>query len=121
MTTHEGVVLIGDSDQITSALYQRVLRMSFDVIVAGDAETVLELLETESVMVLVLEVAIFGPDWDRLALVGHACSVRGIQLVICSTIDERRRGAALGAAAYLVKPTLPTTLLETIRLVIGAH
>jgi DNA-binding response OmpR family regulator len=118
MTTPEGVVLIGESDQITSALYQRVLRASFDVIVAGDAERVLQILEATSITVLVLEVAMFNLDWDRLALVSNLCATRGIQFVICSTHDERRRGVLLGAAAYLVKPTLPTTLMETIRLVI---
>ena len=41
-----------------------------------------------------------------------------IPVVLCSTLDERKRGMEMGAAAYLVKPVLPTTLLKTLRQVI---
>jgi DNA-binding response OmpR family regulator len=46
------------------------------------------------------------------------CAAQGIPLIVCSTLDERRRGIALGAAAYLVKPTLPATLLATLQQVL---
>lgn len=81
----------------------------------------LELLRTTPIAALVLEPAIFAaPGWDGLATISHMCAALGIPLIVCSTLDERRRGIALGAAAYLVKPTLPATLVATLRQVIGS-
>jgi DNA-binding response OmpR family regulator len=116
----ELVVLIGEPDPVTCELYQRTLRTTFQVLTAVDAETLLRLLGTHPLAALVLEPVIFGWwNWERLAAVSRICAGRGIPLIVCSTQDERRRGSALGAAVYLVKPTLPTTLLETVHQVIG--
>ena len=46
---------------------------------------------------------------------------RDILLVLCSTLDERRRGIELGATMYLVKPTLPTTLPGALQAVIKSR
>jgi DNA-binding response OmpR family regulator len=121
MTATGNVVLIGEPDQATNTLYQRALGTTFTVISASDEETMLELLRTTPIAALVLEPAIFAaPGWDGLATISHMCAALGIPLIVCSTLDERRRGIALGAAAYLVKPTLPATLVATLRQVIGS-
>ncbi|HET7080630.1 MAG TPA: hypothetical protein VFM49_24605 [Chloroflexia bacterium] len=121
MTATGNVVLIGEPDQATNTLYQRALGTTFAVITASDEETMLELLRTTPIAALVLEPAIFAaPGWDGLATISHMCAALGIPLIVCSTLDERRRGIALGAAAYLVKPTLPATLVATLRQVIGS-
>ncbi len=121
MTATGNVVLIGEPDQATNTLYQRALGTTVAVITASDEETMLELLRTTPIAALVLEPAIFAaPGWDGLATISHMCAALGIPLIVCSTLDERRRGIALGAAAYLVKPTLPATLVATLRQVIGS-
>jgi DNA-binding response OmpR family regulator len=115
MATPAPVVLIGDPDQATSALYQRVLSASFEVLVAADEASIQHHLTNQHIAVLVLEWALFGEDnWERIAAMSRVCTERHVHLVICSTYDQRRRGADYGVAAYLVKPTLPATLLETI-------
>lgn len=92
----------------------------FDVITACDVETILRMLRTHPSAALVLEPAIFAPySWEPLTEISWVCAARTFPLVICSTLDERRRGFELGAAAYLVKPTLPATLLDTLRQVVG--
>jgi DNA-binding response OmpR family regulator len=119
MTATDRVVLIGEPDQATSELYQRALHAAFDVITAPDEDTLLHLLRTLPIAALVLEPAIFAArGWERLAAISCVCAERAIPLVVCSTLDERRRGIGLGVAAYLVKPTLPATLLDTLRHVI---
>ena len=121
MTATGDVVLIGEPDQATNMLYQRALGAAFTVIAASDEETMLDLLRTTPIVALVLEPAIFAASgWDGLATISHMCTAQGIPLIVCSTLDERRRGIALGAAAYLVKPTLPATLVATLRQVIGS-
>lgn len=113
-------VLIGEPDQATSALYQRTLGGSFDVVTAGDSVTLLELLHSRPLAAVVVEPALFPPNsWEQLEAFARACEEAGTRLVICSTQDERRRGRELGVAAYLVKPTLPATLLATLQQLTG--
>jgi DNA-binding response OmpR family regulator len=116
MDDHPSIVVIGEPDQATSALYQRTLGGVFTVLAAHDDVTILELLRSHPVAAVVIEPALFAANsWEQLQTVGRACAEAGTALVICSTQDERRKGRDLGAAAYLVKPTLPATLLETLR------
>jgi DNA-binding response OmpR family regulator len=113
-------ILIGEPDQATAQLYVRFLRDAFDVIGVSDERSLLHALDSYSIAALVLEPAMLGAGtWEELTPISHECAARGIPLVICSTQDERRRGVEFGAAAYLVKPTLPATLLDTLRQVIG--
>jgi DNA-binding response OmpR family regulator len=120
MTATERVILIGEPDQATAQLYGRFLREAFDVVGASDEDSLLHALHSRAIDVLVLEPALLGRSTcEDLLAISRECAARGIPLVICSTQDERRRGADLGAAAYLVKPTLPATLLDTLRQVIG--
>ncbi|HWQ12230.1 MAG TPA: hypothetical protein VNL77_05490 [Roseiflexaceae bacterium] len=119
MDDHTATVVIGEPDQATSVLYQRTLGAVFTVLAAPNTATILELLRSRPVVAVILEPALFHPNsWDQMEVVSQACAKAGVPLVICSAQDERRRGRALGAAAYLVKPTLPTTLLETVRQVL---
>lgn len=119
MDTHRGVVVLGEPDLATRVLYQRTLSTAFTVLAAPDDVTILTLLRGRPVAAVVVEPALFLADrWERLALVSRACTATGMPLIICSTQDERRRGRDLGASAYLVKPTLPATLLETVQLVL---
>jgi DNA-binding response OmpR family regulator len=120
MIVTDRVVLLGEPDQASSMLYQRVLRAAFEVIAAPDEDTVLHMLHTRPIAALVLDPMIFvAYRWEQLAAISRVCAERGIPLVICSTLDERRRGMELGATTYLVKPTLPATLLDTLQQVIG--
>ncbi len=41
---------------------------------------------------------------------------RDIPVIVVSIVDEHARGAALGAAAYLVKPVSRDNLLQRIEL-----
>jgi DNA-binding response OmpR family regulator len=45
--------------------------------------------------------------------------MRAVPIILCSALDERKRGLELGASAYLVKPVLPAALLEALRRVTG--
>ena len=91
------------------------------MIAAPDEGTILHVLRTRPIAALVIEPAIFaGRHQERLAAIGCVCAERGIPLVICSTLDERRLGIELGVAAYLIKPTLPSTLFDTLQQICGS-
>jgi DNA-binding response OmpR family regulator len=40
--------------------------------------------------------------------------INPLPIILCSTLDARRRGFENGANIYLVKPVLPTVLIETL-------
>lgn len=112
-------VLIIEKDEATCNLYQRELGRSYQVLSSSDANDALELLRDHPIDIIVLEPAIADGDGWRLLE-----SLRRIQpdpptpVVLCSALDERRRGLKLGATAYLVKPVLPATLLDTLKQVL---
>jgi DNA-binding response OmpR family regulator len=113
-------VLLAEPDQASSMLYQHVLRTAFEVVAAADQDTVLRILHTRSIDALVLDPMIFAIHrWEQLTVLSCICAAHDIPMVICSTLDERRRGIELGASMYLIKPTLPVTLLDTLQQVLG--
>ena len=112
-------ILIVESDQPTAELYQRELSREYHVFTCADERAVLDLLRTRTISAVVLEPALDGGQgWSLLAAIKEACGARSIPIVVCSTLDERRRGVDLGAAVYLIKPVLPATLRDTLRRVI---
>lgn len=122
MTIPERVVLIGEPDRATRQLYQRALATAYVVVAVAAEEAMLECLATQRVSVLILEPALLGDHGaEGLAMLGRICGERRVRLVICSTQDARRRDLEVGAAAYLVKPTLPSQLLRVVSDVIAGQ
>ncbi len=77
----------------------------------GALEAVLELCPD----VILLDIQL--PDcsgWDVLAQLKATPQVRAIPVVIASVVDDRARGTALGAAAYLVKPIARQQLRDAL-------
>jgi DNA-binding response OmpR family regulator len=110
-----GIVLMAEAHRPTSELYQRALGVRFGVLTATDADSIISLLHTRPIAALILEPMIFdGDGWETLRRISAVCAEQHVPLVVCSTLDERRKAKALGVTAYLIKPTLPSTLLNTI-------
>jgi DNA-binding response OmpR family regulator len=112
-------ILLLEADPVTRELYERELDRHYQVFTGRDESEALQLLRTVDIRAVVLEPAMSdGAGWRLLE------SMRGMQLrsplriILCSVLDERRRGMNLGAAAYLVKPVLPKTLLDILQRVL---
>lgn len=119
MTDGMREILIVESDQPTAELYQRELSREYHVVTSATEREVLELLNTRTISAIVLEPALNGGEgWQMLAAIRAVVCDRSIPIILCSTLDQRGRGMDWGVAAYLVKPTLPTTLRETLRRVL---
>jgi DNA-binding response OmpR family regulator len=112
-------ILIVDNDHSTRELYQRVLSQDYQVLAVSDEQDVLDLLQRHDIRAVVIEP---GPansrGWRLFAELKRDPATRTIPIIVCTAQDERRRGLALGAAAYLIKPVLPITLLEALRLIV---
>jgi DNA-binding response OmpR family regulator len=120
MRNAEQAILIVEHDEPTRELYLRELSRDFQVFGCCDACAALDMLRAHDIRAVVLEPgAIDGCGWALLADLKRSAGMRAIPVILCSTLDERKRGLELGASAYLVKPVLPAALLETLRRVTG--
>lgn len=112
-------VLIVENDPSTRELYRRALSQAYEVIASADSKEALALLQTRAVDAVVLEPGPpGGTGWSLLAELRRDPARHAIPVILCTTQDERRRGLELGATSYLVKPVLPTELLEAVGLII---
>jgi DNA-binding response OmpR family regulator len=108
-------ILIVEDDQPTRELYQRELSLHYAVFACADEAGALEIIHSHDLCAIVLEPSL--PDergWALLEAIRTMPSTSSIPVIVCSTLDERKRGMQLGATVYLVKPVLPTTLLRTL-------
>lgn len=114
-------ILIVESNAATRELYERELHRTFSVIATGDAEEALRVLHSTDIAAVILEPAGLGDSaWNLIATIHSIQNYPQIRVILCSALDERKRGLAMGAAAYLVKPVLPATLLDTVNQVLKA-
>ena len=115
MTQARPALLIVEKDEATRELYQRELSRTYSVITTENAQQALEVLKNQEIAAVILEPATSDDaGWDLISFIRHMGNGSPIQVILCSALDERRRGIGLGAAAYLVKPVLPMTLLDTL-------
>ncbi len=110
-------VLIVDDDGPTLELYASALRQSYRVITCSTWQDAIEILAAHEPQVVVLEPSLAGHRaWELLQDITRTYAV---SVIICSSLDERRYGLEAGAVAYLVKPVLPSTLLETLKSILS--
>jgi response regulator RpfG family c-di-GMP phosphodiesterase len=109
-------ILIVDNDLPTLELYQRELGREYRVLTCTDERGATQLLASEHVSAAVIEPFALGENgWARVAALTRTPSDRRVPLLVCSTQDDRRRDLKLGAVACLIKPVLPSTLLDAVR------
>ena len=88
------------------------------VIEARDGQTGLEAVRRVHPDAVLLDIRLPGIDgWAVLQALKQDPETRDIPVIVVSIVDERARGAALGAAQYLVKPVGREQLLEALRAV----
>lgn len=115
MVPKTSAILILEPDDATRELYQRELGRRFRVVACDEPEQSLSLLRSEPFDAMVMEPAISdGAGWTLLETLQSLPFSASLHIVLCSTLDERRRGMSLGAVVYLVKPVLPATLLSIL-------
>lgn len=114
-------ILIIEKDHATLELYCRELNRDFEVLVCSGKNEVLQAIQDQHVNAIVLEPAVWnGQGWDLLdTIVALPAGVRSFPIILCSVLDERKRGLDRGAATFLVKPVLPSQLLETLHQVLA--
>jgi signal transduction histidine kinase/CheY-like chemotaxis protein len=99
-------VLIVENDARQLTIYDRYLRGSaFRLVPARNLREARRVLAGELPHAIVLDVLLEGEDtWKFLADLKKGETTRDIPVLVVSTVDDSRKGLALGADAYALKP-----------------
>jgi signal transduction histidine kinase len=111
------VVVLLDEDRASQDLVEAYLDgMPIEVLRAWDGGKAFELVRTVRPAAVVLEIGLPRRDgWQVIAALKDDPVTARIPIIIASTVDDRPRGRALGAAAYLLKPVRRDELVNALR------
>lgn len=113
------VVLILDTDEATLELYSRELGRRYQVLTCTSERAAWEIIRRRQVDVLVLEpTALNDERWGFVDRIRSMEARNTLPIIVCSTLDARRQGVEMGAAAYLIKPVSPHELVTTLAAVV---
>ncbi|MCB9694931.1 MAG: response regulator [Alphaproteobacteria bacterium] len=109
-------VLVVDDDPGVRELMARTLAGSgYQVLTASTGDQALARAKSYRPHVITLDVMMPGMDgWSVLGRLKEEPELRDVPVVMVSMVDERRKGYALGATAYLTKPIDRARLVELV-------
>jgi len=118
------ILIVEDSDSTRSMIRTMVEDLGEEYLVfdTGNGFEALKLLPTEDFNMIITDINM--PDINGLELINFIKTnprYRDIPLIIVSTErseEDRNRGLALGADAYITKPFKPEELQETVKQII---
>jgi len=119
MSNISPTILIIENDLPSLELYRRELGRDFRVLACFSKSETLDAIESHNPKAIILEPAVLNEEgWDLLNAIATLPD-KFPPVILCTILDERKRGIQEGAAAYLIKPVLPAVLLETLHKVIN--
>jgi signal transduction histidine kinase/ActR/RegA family two-component response regulator len=109
------VVVIEDDRPSQELLTVYLSGAASQVTVARDGSSGLDAVRRVRPAVVLLDIRLPGIDgWSVLEEIKADPETRDIPVIVVSIVDEKSRGTALGAAAYLVKPVRRESLLAAL-------
>ena len=109
------VLVIEDSDEDLMLCERALAHTRFQVVPARSIAAGTMALDVIRPAAIVLDLRLQGHEsWDLLTRLKREERTSTIPLIVTSSIDDRRKGYALGADAYAVKPIDRKWLLETL-------
>ncbi|MBI4499497.1 MAG: response regulator transcription factor [Chloroflexi bacterium] len=113
---HPRILLVDDDPAVLSGLRRAFALEGYDVLVAEDGETALELAQGQALDLVVLDVILPGLDGLAVCQRLRAASATPILLLTAKdTVPDRVAGLDRGADDYLVKPFALDELLARAR------
>jgi signal transduction histidine kinase/ActR/RegA family two-component response regulator len=112
------IVVIEDdrasSDLLTAYLSGAALRVT----TVRDGQSGIDAVRRDRPSAVLLDIRLPGVDgWAVLQELKSDAATKDVPVIVVSIVDERSRGAAMGAAAYLVKPVSRDDLLSALAVV----
>jgi signal transduction histidine kinase/ActR/RegA family two-component response regulator len=109
------IVVIEDDRRSLDLMTAYLSGAALTVVTARDGQSGLEAVRRDRPSAVLLDIRLPGIDgWEVLRALKEDPQTAPIPVVVVSIVDERARGAALGAAGYLVKPVSRDDLLGTL-------
>jgi CheY-like chemotaxis protein len=109
------VVLVEDDRASLDLMAAYLDGLPIHVASATDGTQALELIRGASPAAVVLDLHLPVVDgWQVLAQLKADADTAAIPIIVASAVDERQRGLALGADAYLVKPVSRDELVDAL-------
>jgi signal transduction histidine kinase/CheY-like chemotaxis protein len=110
-------VLVVEDEPETRLLYEKYLRnTAFRPVPAGSIRQAREQLRRHSVVAIVLDVLLPDePAWNWLAELKREEATSNLPVLVVSTVEDARKGLALGADDYCVKPLRRAWLLDRLQ------
>jgi signal transduction histidine kinase/CheY-like chemotaxis protein len=114
------VLVIEDADADALLVERALAGTRYQVLHARTPEAADAVLAAVSVAAIILDIRLHGSEaWDLLARLKRDPATAGRPVIIVSTVDDQRKGFALGADAYCLKPLDPSALIRNLdRLVV---
>jgi len=111
-----GEVVVIEDDRPSLDLFRAYLsRAALQVTTARDGQSGLAAVRRTRPDAVLLDIRLPGIDgWAVLKALKEEEETRDIPVIVVSIVDERTRGVAMGAAAYLVKPVGRDALLAAL-------
>jgi len=118
----EPLILVVDDDATARDLVEQHLqRAGFAVVTARGGQEALRLVRELQPTAVTLDIMMPDLDgWTVLAAMKGDPALASIPVVLMSIVDQKKRGYALGAADYLVKPIDRTKLVATLTGICGS-
>lgn len=118
-------VLLVEDEEDSRAIYGTVLRHAgFHVVEAGDGEGALRAVREHQPALVVMDAGLPGMDgWDATAALKGDPATAGVPILVLTVHSQPadlERARIAGCDAYLVKPTDPVGLADTVGRMIDA-
>ena len=109
-------VLFVEDDIETRFLYEKYLRNStYQAVCVGTLREAREVMRRMRPQAIVLDILLRGEDtWRYLNELKTDPATANIPILVLTSVDDERKGLALGADGYCLKPVSRTTLLERL-------
>lgn len=110
------ILVIDDSETVHDLLRRQLGRVGYRVVSAMNGKEGLRLARTISPSIITLDVMMPGRDgWSVLAELKNDDELCRIPVIMLTMVVDRKKGYALGADDYLVKPVAGDKLLTTVK------
>jgi signal transduction histidine kinase/ActR/RegA family two-component response regulator len=109
------IVVIEDDRASSDLLTAYLSGVALRVTTARDGQSGLDAVRRDRPSAVLLDIRLPGVDgWTVLQQLKSEAETKDIPVIVVSIVDERSRGAAMGAAAYMVKPVSRDDLLSAL-------
>lgn len=109
------ILVVEDSDEDLMIFEGVLANTRFQVVPARSIAAATAALDVLRPAAIVLDLRLQGEEaWDFMTRLKREERTANIPIVVVSTVDDRQKGFALGAAAYGVKPVDKRWLIETL-------